>query len=164
MLPLIVLVICGLVLYALSQGAPYVPTKRGEALRAMELMNLPKGATIVDTGAGDGAVLKVAAERGHKAVGIELSRLLCFIARRRVRGFGGQVRVVRGNIFKWHLPEETDGVFLFTAGPFAKKMGAWLRREQQRLNKPLTVVSLGFPLPGETAAERSGACIKYVLE
>lgn len=159
-----IIVVCVLILYALSQGAPYVPTRRKDALAALKLMDVPKGATIVDVGAGDGAVLKAAAERGYLVVGIELNPLLVFIARHRTRHFGRQVTVIRGNAWRWHLPERTEGVFLFTAGPFAGRMRAWLRREQARLAKPLVVVSLGFELPGESVAQRRGACIKYVLK
>lgn len=161
---LVAIIGCALTLYLLSQGAPYVPTRRKDALTALKIMGLPKGATIVDVGAGDGAVVKIAAEQGYDAVGIELNPILWLVAKMRTRRYRKQVRIVLGNAWRWELPPETKGVFLFTAGPFAARMQAWLRAEQERLEKPLTVVSLGFPLPNETAVAQDGACIKYVLK
>lgn len=140
-----------------------MPTRRKDALAALRLMNLPKGATVVDMGAGDGVVLVVAAEQGYRTVGIELNPLLVLIARLRTRKFGGRVRVIRGNMWRWHLPPETTGVFLFTAGPFAGRTGKWLRTEQAALGRPLAVVSLGFDLPGERAVRRSGASSAYLI-
>lgn len=150
-------------LYGLTQGAPYVPTRRREVEQALRLMRLPKGAMVVDIGAGDGAVMKAAVEHGYRAVGIELNPLLYVIARLRLRRFGDRARLVRGNMWRWHVPSQTAGIFLFTAGPFAGRITTWLRKEQKRLGTPLVVVSLGFELPGETPLRRSGACIYYVF-
>lgn len=160
---LVLIALCGLILYALVQGAPYVPTRRKEAEMALRLMRLPKGATIVDMGSGDGAVLLAAAKQGYRTVGVELNPLLYVISKLRLRRYP-DARVYRANMWRWQLPAETAGVFLFTAGPFAGRMADYLRREQRRLARPLTVVSLGFELPGLKPAARKGACIRYVLK
>lgn len=164
MLSLLIAIICGLLLYTLSQGAPYVPTRRKEAMQALELLGLPKGATVVDIGAGDGAFLRFAAEKGYRAVGIEINPLLWLVAWLRTRRFKGQVKVICGNAWRWHVPADTGGIFFFTAGPFAARLRGWLRVEQAALGRPLPVVSHGFALPEETVATSAGACVKYVLE
>lgn len=164
MLWLLVLAVCAFALYSLSQGAPYVPTRRKQAEAALRLMDLSKGATIVDIGAGDGVVLHAAASQGYRAVGIELNPLLYLIARWRMRRFGARVKVIRGNAYKWHLPSGTKGVFFFTAGPFTTRLRRWLRAEQRRLGEPLVVVSLGFHLPDETVVKSAGGCVKYILK
>lgn len=158
------IIICAVILYSLTQGAPYVPTRRKETEQALRLMRLPSDALVVDMGAGDGSFLKTAVEQGHRAAGIELNPLLYMVAKLRLRRFGGRARIVRGNMWRWQLPTDTDGIFLFTAGPFAERMAKHLQREQKRLNHELVVVSLGFELPGLEPVGRSGACIKYILK
>lgn len=155
-------IICGIILYLLSQGAPYVPTRRKDVQMALELMDVPPGAMIADVGAGDGVVVKLAAERGFRAVGIELNPFLWLVATFRVRRHK-DAHIIWGNMWRWQLPDDTKAVFLFTAGPFAKRLTGWLETEQKRLGKPLKVVSLGFELPGLTSAKTNGACILYTL-
>jgi len=158
------IIICAVILYSLTQGAPYVPTRRKEAEQALRLMRLPSNALVVDMGAGDGSFLKIAAEHGYRAAGIELNPLLYAIAKLRLRRFGGRARIARGNMWRWQLPADTAGVFLFTAGPFAERMARHLQSEQKRLSRELVVVSLGFELPGLEPVGRSSACIKYILK
>ncbi len=153
---------CAVLLYSLLQGAPYVPTKRRDIEKALALLNLPKGAVLVDVGAGDGAVLAMAARAGLKAVGIEINPLVWLMACWRLRNFKNAM-VARGNMWRWHLPPKTDAVFVFTAGPFAKKLTVWLDAERQRLGHPFSVVSYGFALPGKQAAKTEGPLLLYHL-
>lgn len=161
---LITFSICALVLYSLTQGAPYVPTRQRQVTAALDLMDLPKQSVVVDVGSGDGVFLKAAAQRGFHAVGIEINPILVLISRLRTQRFARHVEVVRGNAYNWHLPPETAGVFLFTAGPFVGRLGNWIRTEQARLGRPLVVVSHGFELPKEKIVKSASGCIKYVLE
>ncbi len=47
-------------------GAPYLPTLKKQQLVALDLLNLPPGAHLVELGSGDGGLCLEAARRGHK--------------------------------------------------------------------------------------------------
>ncbi|HEX6462061.1 MAG TPA: class I SAM-dependent methyltransferase [Candidatus Saccharimonadales bacterium] len=151
-----------LLLYSLLQGAPYVPTKRSTAERAFALLGLQKGELFVDIGCGDGVMLKHAAERGCDAVGIEINPLLWAVAAWRCRNYKN-IKVVWGNMWNWHLPAGTAGVFLFGAGPFMERLSKWLTREKELTNSSFKVVSFGFLLPGHKPRAKHGALFLYIL-
>lgn len=159
---LVLMLVGALVLYSLTQGAPYVPTRASDAEAAMKLLDLPKGSTVIDIGCGDGIVLKKAAEHGYCAVGIEINPFLWVLARWRCRKYRA-VKVIWGNVWHWHVPAETSAVFVFSAGPFMRRLSNWLQREAQQLHRPLKVVSLGFGMPGFTVARRQGPLSLYVV-
>ena len=162
MIWLILLTLALLLLYSLLQGAPYVPTKRRDALQAFELLQLSKGSLMVDIGCGDGIILKMAAQKGLKAVGIELNPILWAIASWRCRKYK-DVKVLFGNFWHWHLPPETSGVFVFGAGPFMQRLNIWFDNEKNQLGHPFRVVSLGFSLPGRKAVKEEDALLLYEI-
>ena len=66
-----------LLLPALS-GQPWVPASENRIHRALEMAELKPGEVLYDLGSGDGRVLIAAArDFGARAVGVELSPLLC---------------------------------------------------------------------------------------
>jgi SAM-dependent methyltransferase len=149
-----------LLLYSLLRGAPYVPTKRRDIESALEMMQLKPGDTVVDLGSGDGSVLKIAADKGHRAVGYEINPLLVLISRWRLRGHR-DARVVFGDFRLLQLPDDTRAIYMFSAGAFITSMGEYLKREVGRMGHPVTVVSYGFKLSGEKPVATSGALAKY---
>ena len=76
------IVVCILFIYLLaniwanSQGAPYLPTRRKKVKRMLELAQVKPGETVYDLGCGDGRVLIMAAKKfGAMGVGIEIHPL-----------------------------------------------------------------------------------------
>ena len=146
------------------EGAPYVPTKRREIQDALKLAKLKKGQTIVDLGSGDGRFLAAAADKGYRAVGYELSPILSLISRLRLRKYGDKILVRNANFWHQELPEDTSAVFVFLAGPFMKRLAGHLEKEAARLDKPITLISYGFDLPGHLPDAQDGAVKRFIVK
>ena len=135
-------------------GAPYLPTLRGQIQAALELLDLPKGSTILELGSGDGTVLLAAAQAGYNAVGIELNPVLVLISRARTRQYRKQVRVVWGSFWSVRWPE-ADGVFVFLVDRFMPR----LDKRMQAYKKPL--VSVAFQVPGRKLTAQKQGVFRY---
>jgi hypothetical protein len=130
-------------------GAPYVPSQRRELRRAFrELYPVSTHDFLVDIGAGDGVVLRVAREFGAKGIGYELNPLLVLIARLLITD------VKLANMWTVAFPERTTVVYTFGDSRDIKKMYTKVQREATRLMRPLAFITYGFEVPGEVA-ERS---------
>lgn len=132
-------------LLVVLRGAPYVPTHKPAVERALDMLDLPKGATILDLGSGDGVVLKAAARRGYHAVGYEINPFLCVISYVRCWKYHDLVNVRWRDFWLSPLPEGVDAVFVFLAGPYLRKLHRKLLAER---GHTLSVVSYGFLIPG----------------
>lgn len=131
-------------LLVVLRGAPYVPTHKPAVEHALDMLDLPKGSTILDLGSGDGVVLKAAAQRGYNAIGYEINPILCVISYLRCWKYRGQVSVRWRDFWLAGMPKDVDAVFVFLAGPYLHKLHKKLSREHTR---PLKVVSYGFLIP-----------------
>lgn len=131
--------------FVVLRGAPYVPTHRHAVEQALDLFDLPKGATIIDLGSGDGVFLKAAAERGYNVIGYEINPFLCVVSYLRCRKYHGQVKVRWRDFWLAKMPE-VDAVFVFLAGPYLKRLHKKLEADRQ--GRPLKVASYGFLIPG----------------
>lgn len=146
MLVALVMLFGGVLLY----GAPYLPTLRRQVEAAFELLNLRKGNTLLELGCGDGKVLVAAAQKGYKAVGIELNPLLFVISWLRSLPYRGQVRVIWGDYWRVDWPD-SDGVFIFLVDKYMPKLDV----KMKNYKKPLA--SVAFKIPNrEIAAQKSG--------
>lgn len=146
MLVALVMLFGGVLLY----GAPYLPTLRTQVEAAFELLNLRKGNTLLELGCGDGKVLVAAAQKGYKAVGIELNPLLFVISWLRSLPYRGQVRVIWGDYWRVEWPD-SDGVFVFLVDKYMPKLDV----KMKNYKKPLA--SVAFKIPNrEIAAQKSG--------
>ena len=67
--------------FVLLYGAPYLPTRKAQANRALDLLKLKEGDIFVDLGSGDGAVLIEAAKRGLVCYGYELNPLVWLVSK-----------------------------------------------------------------------------------
>ncbi len=140
--------------FVVLRGAPYVPTHRAQILHALDMFKLPAGSTIVDLGSGDGAFLKAAAARGYCVIGYELNPFLCVVSVLRCWRYRQRVKVVWRDFWLTPLPPETDGVFVFLAGPYLKRLNKKLAQERNP-QRPLVVISYGFLIPGKGQPERT---------
>lgn len=134
----------------LLYGAPYLPTLRTQVEAAFELLNLKKGNTLLELGCGDGKVLVAAAQKGYKAVGVELNPLLFVISWLRSLPYRGQVRVIWGDYWRVEWPD-SDGVFVFLVDKYMPKLDV----KMKNYKKPLA--SVAFKIPNrEITAQKSG--------
>ncbi len=155
----VVIIIISLFLITAFTGAPYVPSKKVDLKTAFtELYPLSKKDTLIDFGAGDGAVLKAAADYGAKTIGIELNPILALIAKLRTHA-----QIVCMSYYHYHFPPETTVVYLFGDSRDIKKMYTKIEKEAKRLNKAIYLISLGFPVPGQKIKKQRGAYYLYQI-
>lgn len=144
---------------AIFGGAPYVPSPRRAAVKALLLARLQPGETLVDLGCGDGRVLRLAAsEFGARAIGVEMNPVWAWVAGWRSRRFEG-VRVVRGLMSGADI-SGADVVYLFLSEGSAARLAGEL---PGRLKAGCRVVSYGFSLPGWEPVRKAGHHYVYEL-
>lgn len=139
-------------------GAPYLPTLKPQAEAALDLLNLKKGQTLVELGSGDGRVLKLAAEKGYRAVGYEINPLLVLVSLVMTWKYRKQVRVVWGSFWKADL-KNADGVFVFLIDGFMPKLDKFLSANAV---KKLPIVSYTFKIPGKKAIKSQKGLFLYL--
>lgn len=146
--------------FVLLFGPPYLPTLTRPAHRAITMLNLKPGQTLLELGCGDGKVLKIAAVAGLNAVGFEINPVLVLVARARTWRYRRQVRVVWGNF--WHEKKwpEADGIFVFILPKHMEKLDNKITRWHTR---PVKLVSFAFPVPGKHTLLRDKSGV-YVYE
>ena len=142
-------------------GAPYIPTLRRDVRRMFDaLAPISKADVVLDLGSGDGLVLREAARRGARAVGYEIHPLLIGISR--LASIGNRRVTVRwANMWTAPFPDDVTLVYTFAVGRDGKKLVATMKREALRLQRPLTLVCYGNPLPGCTPVKHFEAYHLY---
>ena len=145
-------------------GAPYLPSKRKDIERAFtELYKLTENDHVVDIGAGDGIVLRVASSRGARATGYEINPVIALIARFLSRG-DSLVSVRVANLWSVAFPDDTTVVYVFGDTRDIKKMYAKVEEQATRLGRTLNLISYGFPVPGRQAVKKVGVSHLYRVE
>lgn len=139
--------------FVVFRGAPYVPTHRKQVEQALDMLDVPKGSTLVDLGSGDGVFLLAAAKRGYRAVGYELNVIMWLVSVVRCWRYRHLVSVRLRDFWLMPLPQDTKAVFVFLAGPYLKRLDAKLKKEAG--SKGLTVISYGFEIPGKKDKSRT---------
>jgi hypothetical protein len=137
-------------------GAPYLPTHKRQIEQALDLTGLKPGQTVLDLGAGDGRLLKAAAERGLNAVGYELNPWLVLVCRLRL---GGRAKIIWNDFLRAEWPAGINAVYIFGSRPVMRR----LSRKLNSVPKPLRLVSYGFELPGHKPKRQSNGFYVYDL-
>ncbi len=128
-------------------GAPYVPSRRRDLTRMFDnLYPLSTSDVVIDVGSGDGVILREASRRGAKAIGYEISPLLVGISKWLSR-HDDKVTVSMANFWQATFPEETTVIYAFSVERDANKLQKKIQNEANRLQKPLTLICYGSPLP-----------------
>lgn len=129
-------------------GAPYVPSLKSELEKAFtKLYPLSKKDMLIDLGAGDGIVQKVAGKYGAKSVGIELNPIIALIAKFRLRKTKN-AKIVCKNFYSYEFPKEATVVYIFGDSRDIGKITKKVEDEAKRIKKPLFIISNGFEIPG----------------
>jgi SAM-dependent methyltransferase len=140
LLSLIVILILLTAVYASLSAAPWLPTRKKETERMINLANLKSGDVVYDLGCGDGRLLLAARKKvpGIKIVGAEISFLLYLIARLRIKN------ILFKNLFKVDL-SKADVVFIYLLPKCYEQLKAKLSAEL----KPGSRVVVGvWPIQG----------------
>ncbi len=145
-------------------GAPYLPSKRRDIRQAFtELYPLGPTDVLVDIGAGDGIVLRVARQCGAKVIGYEINPLLVLVARLLSR-HDSATTVVLANFWYATLPADTTVVYTFGESRDIKKMYAYVQKQATAIGRPLAFISYGFAVPGEHPTKQVGASFLYTVK
>jgi SAM-dependent methyltransferase len=128
-------------------GIPPTPARARWIRKALSQAQVQPGEVVVDLGAGDGRVLRIAArEFGARAVGYEIEPLHCAVAwlAALLSGVVTQVSIRNEDLYQADLTE-ADVVFLYLNPRFVENLRQPLR---QQLPPGARVVSLDFPVEG----------------
>ena len=150
--------------------APFVPSA-GRAVSAMlKAADIKPGEIVYDLGSGDGRLVRAAARRGARAIGVERSQLLVLwsktifvissVARNLTRYFRHDVisigkarddsRFICANFYSIDL-KDADVVFTYL---FPNVMAKLKDKFEKELHPGSRVVSYAFKVPGWTPKER----------
>jgi hypothetical protein len=144
------LVIGGIIVllgFSVFFGAPYVPSRRHDFTRMFdELYPLTTNDVLIDVGSGDGIILREASRRGAQAIGYEISPLLVGISKWFSRN-DNKVTITMANFWQAVFPDATTVIYAFSVERDAKKLKRKIQGEANRLNKTLTLICYGSPLP-----------------
>ena len=124
-------------------GAPYVPTLTADAERALDLLDLSPGQTLLELGSGDGKMLLLAADRGIKSIGYELNPILYSFSKIRTRN-NELIEVKFGNIWKKEWPD-IDGMYVFLLDRFMPRLDAKITHYYEGVSIKVVTNSFGFP-------------------
>lgn len=155
----LLILISGLFALGAILGAPYVPTLKKSGDDLLDMIDLKKGATIIDLGSGDGAFALQAAKRGYKVIGYEINPVLVVIARIRTFKYQKQVKIYLCDFWRVELPE-ADAIYVFLIDRYMHKLGDKLAKE---LKKPTLVVSHVFKIPGLKPIKENQNTVVYKI-
>lgn len=138
-------------------GAPYLPSLRPTVKTAFDMLGLKKGQTLLELGSGDGRVLRQAAERGYKAVGIELNPFLVLYSRIRLFRYRKQVKVIWGSFWAKPWPP-ADGIFCFILQPHMEKIN---QKVIASYPKGIKLVSFTYTIDSRKPSQEKNALFLY---
>lgn len=143
--------------FVVAFGAPFLPTLRPQVSKALDLINLNPGQTLLELGSGDGRVLAAAAERGLKVIGYELNPLLVLYSWIRTRKYGPNVKIIWGNYWRKEWPR-ANGIFVFLLDPYMQKLDKKIMQEMQASEaSDIRLVSFAFKVPNrKSTLEQEG--------
>lgn len=138
-----VILVFGLVV---ARGAPYVPSHHRYARKSLaELYKLSSKDTLVDLGSGDGIILRIAAEKGARAIGYELNPILVGITKLLSWG-NANVSVRTADFWLIDIPTETTIVYAFAVSRDAKKLEQKMQEWANSNGSELLLMTYGAKL------------------
>ncbi len=138
-------------------GAPYLPTLKPQAQKALDLLDLQPGQIMLELGSGDGRVLKQAAQKGIRGIGYELNPLLVLYSQISCWRYRKLVTFRCRNYWHITLPP-CDGIYVFLLDKFMPKLDGKIMKE---LDKPVKLVSYAFKIPGRVPTVKNGGLMLY---
>ncbi len=158
---MILLICAGIILafgFVLLFGAPYVPTLKAQHTKALALLDLQKGQTLLELGCGDGRVLLAAARQGLNGVGYELNPIMFVVAKIVTWRYRKQITVYFGNFWQAGWPP-SDGIYVFLLDKYMQKLHKKITQEYS--GKKVKVVSLAFKIPQQKLVKTDTSLYLY---
>mgnify|MGYP002725698941 CR=1 FL=1 len=130
--------------YAAVSAAPWVPTRRGDIARFLDLIEVKSGMKLYELGCGDARLVVASSKQfGIEGVGVELSILQMIAAKIRVFLTKANVKILWRNLFKVDL-SDADIVYLFLMPEAYEKIRSKFEAE---LKSGTWVISYVWPIP-----------------
>lgn len=130
-------------IFALLDGAPWVPTPMNRVKKMLTLAGVKKGDKVYDIGCGDGRAPYLAANFFQaRGVGIELSPLIFLLAWIRKIFWRSKARLVFGSFWR-HDFRDADVVVFYLMPGFVERVAKKLEKE---LKPGAKVVSYAFQI------------------
>lgn len=128
------------------RGAPYVPSHRKYARKSLtKLYAVGSKDTLVDLGSGDGVILRLAAEKGARAIGYELNPILVGISKL-LSLHDKKVSVRTADYWRIELPKDTTIVYIFAVSRDAKKLERKMQEWTDKKGDDLLLMTYGTKL------------------
>jgi hypothetical protein len=150
-------VLFGCFVFVIAFGAPFLPILKPQVPRALDLIDLKPGQTLLELGSGDGRILIEAAKRGINSVGYELNPLLVIYSWLVTRKYKGSIKIVWGNYWRKKLPP-ADGIFVFLLQPYMEKLDTKITQE---FSKPVKLLSFAFHIPNKKPDKQKNGLFLY---
>lgn len=158
---ILIVLLFGLVVF---RGAPYVPSMKKYAAEAFdELYTVTKKDVLVDVGSGDGVILRLAAERGARAVGYELNPILVLISQALSRG-NPLIQTRLADFWLVDLPHETTVVYAFSVDRDMEKLADKIQKTADAALHPVWLVTYGHSLPAKEPHKATRSHYLYLFE
>ena len=147
-----------------ARGAPYVPSHRRYVRAAFrELYPVGEKDVLVDVGSGDGVILRLAAERGARAVGYEINPILVAITWLLSRG-NRKISVKLADFWLTPLPNDTTIVYAFTVTRDIEKIAKKMQQEAIAKNRQLWLMTYGSEVTSRKPVKRLKAHSLFSFE
>lgn len=131
--------IFGIVLYAMSFGAPYAALAQNRIETMVGLLKLKKGQKLVDLGSGDGRIVMAFARAGIESHGYEINPVLVMISRLKIRRAGLEKKAfIHFKDFWVTNLGEFDAVTLYGIAHIMKRLESKLKKELKPGSKVVT--------------------------
>lgn len=143
--------------FVIAFGAPFLPTLKSQVTKALDLVDLKPGQTLLELGSGDGRILIEAAKRGINSVGYELNPLLVVYSWLITWRYRKQIKIVWGNYWRKKLLP-ADGIFVFLLQPYMEKLDTKIAQESK---KPVKLVSFVFYIPNKKPTKKKDGLLLY---
>lgn len=157
---LIIILVFGSMAVASFRAAPFVPTRKKDLERLVELADIKKGDLIYELGSGDGRILFEIAKRYEaKIIGYEISVVPYLVSKIRlwllnnifVHKLRGEIQILYKDFYLQNL-KRADVVICFLIPKAMKELAPKFKQE---LKKDSRVVSYVFPIKSITPKEIS---------
>jgi hypothetical protein len=150
--------------FVVFRGAPYVPSHRRFARQALsKLYHLKPDDVLVDLGSGDGVILRLAAQKGARAIGYELNPALVLISQLLARGDKRQSTIL-ADMWLTDFPADTTVVYVFAVTRDAKKLTKKLQAHVDKHGEDLWCITYGAGLGSKEPVKTLQAHSLYLFE
>lgn len=146
------------------RGAPYVPSHKRFAEKSLtELYELSSKDTLIDVGSGDGVILRIAADKGVRAIGYEINPILVIISK--LLSFSQPlVSTHLADFWLTKLPKETTIVYAFSVTRDMDKMERKLQETADEVGHPVWFITYGSTMKHKAPVRTLQAHTLYLFE